>query len=778
MSLKNKIHLQCAPLAAAMALRPPLVEALERFCRLLDSIGPRICDQTPSDIAKSIYQICESTGSPIAEKLRTDIAELTFDLATGVGKTRLAAAFIAALLRSGTAHSFLIVAPRRTVRDKFARELLDTSDRYLFRNVDGLPLIDIFTAETFDRVAPLYDQDSAQIAIVTAQWLTRDNAFFRRCDVTGMTPIERLRSRGPLVVIVDESHHFDANVWSKIPRLVGASIVIKLTATPTPQEAVLYSYPLSKCLNEGLYTKRPTLEIQTLTAGTTVDQADRMVLRDALATAARLEPQLREYAKRWGKKVVNPIILVAAKDISHAEAIGVLLCNDFALSPESVLVIHSKQVSDEVMDNLLTIEAAESPVRIVVQVYSLEEGWDVSNVYVIAPLREMASYRGIRQLMGRGLRLPFGTRTGLEEIDALTILVYGRSSVAQLVTAAVTDLGSNAVAVRTLEDSASLIPKDILRTQTSDVLDRYIDLLFPWVETDVIPQVGNPDLSELALSDDHEREGRLDLQSLKLLPRVGLDDLSDDDWALVVSLYIIQSDRRLSAGLHGPLIRDQLLSRLNEASSPLRHDGRRVSIESAVLSAITSCGSTWRKLPAKYDIVGLAVQRTFSSKEYTLRSDQPDPIEPAAGEAFILAGNRCPITGFKKSIMSVGLYDSAAEVRFARTIDSLPEVSWWFRNDPRQVLVPTTDVANTAPDFLVCIQKNGRACYLLVEVKGRHLWEPTGSIAQSQARDLNTWANVVSSNSEFDIEVLFVAHDNVTDFTSVDELLQLRLVPH
>ena len=778
MSPKNEIQFQCAPLASAMALRPPLAEALERFCRLLDSIGPNPLDRSPRDLSKLIRIFCGTTGSPIAEKLNADVAELTFDLATGVGKTRLAAAFIAALLRSGTARSFLIVAPRRTVRDKFARELVETSDRYLFRGVDGLPSIDILTAETFDRVAPLFDEDSAQIAIVTAQWLSRGGASSQRCDVTGMTPAERLQSKGPLVVIVDESHHFDASVWSQIPRLVGASVVLKLTATPTPQEAVLYSYPLSKCLREGLYTKRPTLEIQTLAAGTTVDQADRMVLRDALAAASRLQPQLWEYANRSGNRGVNPVVLVAAKDIPHAESIGQLLRTDFGLPPESVLVVHSKQTTDEAIDELLTIEATESPVRIVVQVYSLEEGWDVSNVYVIAPLRDMASYRGIRQLMGRGLRLPFGSRTGVEELDALTILVYGRSSVAQLVSAAVTDLGSDAVSVRAVEDSSDSIQQEVLRTRTSDMTPEHIDTTFPWVETDVIPRVGDPQFSAMSLDSDYGFEGRLDLQSLGLLPRVGLDDMSDADWVLVVSLYIVQSDRRLSAGIHGPLIRDSLSMRLSETDSPLRRDGRRVSIESAVHGTLASCGDTWRRLSANYDIVGLTVQRSFTSREYALRSDQPDPVNPLVGEAIVQTGTRCPVTGFRKSVMSVGLYDSAPEVRFARTIDLLPEVQWWLRNDPRQILVPTTDVADTAPDFLVCIKTKEVTNYLLVEVKGRHLWEQTGSTAQRQARDLAAWASEVSSHGGFDIKTIFVAHDNVTAFTNVHELLQLRLVPH
>ncbi|MDG2012337.1 MAG: hypothetical protein P8J33_02460, partial [Pirellulaceae bacterium] len=56
----------------------------------------------------------------------------------------------------------------------------------------------------------------------------------------------------------------------------------------------------------------------------------------------------------------------------------------------------------------------------------LKEGWDVTNLYTIIPLRTADSKTLVEQSIGRGLRLPYGTRTGVEAVDRLTIVAHER----------------------------------------------------------------------------------------------------------------------------------------------------------------------------------------------------------------------------------------------------------------------------------------------------------------------------------------------------------------
>ena len=56
----------------------------------------------------------------------------------------------------------------------------------------------------------------------------------------------------------------------------------------------------------------------------------------------------------------------------------------------------------------------------------LKEGWDVTNLYTIIPLRASASDTLTEQTIGRGLRLPYGERTRVDEVDRLSIVSHDK----------------------------------------------------------------------------------------------------------------------------------------------------------------------------------------------------------------------------------------------------------------------------------------------------------------------------------------------------------------
>ena len=62
----------------------------------------------------------------------------------------------------------------------------------------------------------------------------------------------------------------------------------------------------------------------------------------------------------------------------------------------------------------------------IVPVSSLKEGWDVNNLYTIIPLRAANARILIEQSIGRGLRLPYGVRTGVTAVDRLNIVAHDR----------------------------------------------------------------------------------------------------------------------------------------------------------------------------------------------------------------------------------------------------------------------------------------------------------------------------------------------------------------
>ena len=70
------------------------------------------------------------------------------------------------------------------------------------------------------------------------------------------------------------------------------------------------------------------------------------------------------------------------------------------------------------------MEDPDSPIRAVVSVDKLKEGWDVKNIGVIVALRRLASQALTEQILGRGLRLPYGHRVGVPMIDQVDLVAH------------------------------------------------------------------------------------------------------------------------------------------------------------------------------------------------------------------------------------------------------------------------------------------------------------------------------------------------------------------
>ena len=81
---------------------------------------------------------------------------------------------------------------------------------------------------------------------------------------------------------------------------------------------------------------------------------------------------------------------------------------------------------EQMISRLLAVESVDEPTEIVIHVNMLKEGWDVTNLYTIVPLRAANARTLIEQSIGRGLRLPYGKRTGVAAVDRLNIVAHDK----------------------------------------------------------------------------------------------------------------------------------------------------------------------------------------------------------------------------------------------------------------------------------------------------------------------------------------------------------------
>jgi type III restriction enzyme len=135
------------------------------------------------------------------------------------------------------------------------------------------------------------------------------------------------------------------------------------------------------------------------------------------------------YARRTGRPLLHPFMLVVAETIQHAKGIRAFIESISFFDGRykgKVIEVHSGNATAEqekVERALLALEN-DTATEIVVHVNKLNEGWDVTNLYTIVPLRAFAASILTEQTLGRGLRLPYGERTGDEAVDRLTIIAH------------------------------------------------------------------------------------------------------------------------------------------------------------------------------------------------------------------------------------------------------------------------------------------------------------------------------------------------------------------
>ena len=145
-----------------------------------------------------------------------------------------------------------------------------------------------------------------------------------------------------------------------------------------------------------------------------------------------MKVELETYARQAEKPIVKPFLLVIARDTTHASQLKQLIESDKFFDGHykaKVIQVDSSRTGeeeDEMVERLLRVEHNDEPTEIVIHVNMLKEGWDVTNLYTIVPLRAANARTLIEQSIGRGLRLPYGKRTGVTAVDRLNIIAHDK----------------------------------------------------------------------------------------------------------------------------------------------------------------------------------------------------------------------------------------------------------------------------------------------------------------------------------------------------------------
>lgn len=367
------------------------------------------------------------------------------NLATGVGKTYLMAAFMEYLRQQGVGN-VVIVTPGKVVQTKTVQNFTMGSSRYIV----GSPVPpDVVTPQDYSAwvarnngpAGISYGRETPLLAFIfniqqliapsSDEGETRGDGQqaqrrrLRKFDENAGVLFDYLRRLDDLVVIADESHLYSVSAAAFHGALeeLDPSACIGLTASVQPEDHVIYTYPLYRAI-EDRYVTAPVLAFRK--GGYGEDAAsEEQQLADAMQLRAIKQQAYDAYADHSGAAHLNAVMFVVCADTEHATQVTELLRTPRYFG-KSLAVLQVDSNHDDAQTQLLLedLDAADSPVLAVVSVNKLKEGWDVKNIAVVVTLRAMASEVLTQQTMGRGLRLPFGKYTGVLQIDQLDIISH------------------------------------------------------------------------------------------------------------------------------------------------------------------------------------------------------------------------------------------------------------------------------------------------------------------------------------------------------------------
>lgn len=362
-----------------------------------------------------------------AEGLAPGMPYVCLRVPTGGGKTLLACHAVG-IAMNDLLHADKTVAlwlvPSNTILEQTADALRDPRHPYRRALELACGLVEVVTIEEALRLSRAAVEGQTVVIVATIQ-------SFRAEDTTGRkvyaqsgalaehflnVPADRvadlhagpdgkpvpslvnvLRLRRP-VLVVDEAHNARTDLSFEMLGNVAPSCIIEFTATPARSKHpsnVLHHVSAAE-LKAADMVKLPLRVVARHPS-----QRDQL-LAEAISIRADLERLAATEAQKTGE-YLRPILLLQAEKVDGCEPLRERLVSEFSIAKDQIKI--SVGSLDELKD-VGNVSSAKCPVRFIITVQKLREGWDCPFAYVLCSLKETRSATAIEQIVGRILRLP------------------------------------------------------------------------------------------------------------------------------------------------------------------------------------------------------------------------------------------------------------------------------------------------------------------------------------------------------------------------------------
>lgn len=218
--------------------------------------------------------------------------------------------------------------------------------------------------------------------------------------------INVIRSLKP-VVVVDESHNAESALSVDMLQTLNPSFILDLTATPRNNSNII-SYIDAMQLKRQHMVKLPVIV------------ARQQSQEDVIMAALKMRFQLEEYAKKaeaQGGDYIRPIVLFQAEpknkeDTQTFDKVKQSLI-DLGVNKDEI-AIKTANINELKGIDLMS---RDCPIRYIITINALKEGWDCPFAYVLATLANKSSVVDVTQILGRVLRMPHVRRHSVDYLN-------------------------------------------------------------------------------------------------------------------------------------------------------------------------------------------------------------------------------------------------------------------------------------------------------------------------------------------------------------------------
>ncbi len=387
------------------------INSLEKFLELLSE----------GNTFQTAYKICAAEADIVGVPYHNNIAgvpQVCFKVPTGGGKTFMAAASLKPIHRLCPSRIVVWIVPSETILTQTYKNLSDATHPYRQKiTADFNGQVQVYTKEQLlagENFSPIEVNEQLSILVLSYDSFRRKNKDGYKvyqenshmsnfaaqitdkdklADAEEDSLINTIRHYRP-IVIVDESHHATTTLSVEMLKNFNPSFILELTATPKATSNVISFVPARDLKEEGMI-KIPLVVF------------NKQVRGDVIQQAISVRNRLEQYAADE-IDYIRPIVLFQAESKGKEDRATFDKVRDRLITKDKIpaeqIAIKTATINELKGVDLLS---KDCPIRYIITVNALKEGWDCPFAYVLASLANRNSAVDVEQIVGRILRRPY-----------------------------------------------------------------------------------------------------------------------------------------------------------------------------------------------------------------------------------------------------------------------------------------------------------------------------------------------------------------------------------